>query len=92
MATESRIWQRTDTPRRASGRRVVYFVGIACFVWIFAIGNAGKANDLDRARELVRVGEYEQAIDLAKEQVAKRVWNEAWPRLLIDTYLTIGKF
>lgn len=50
------------------------------------------ASELDDARASFRKGEYEKAISAAKEQVDKRVWNEAWPRLLIEAYLAVGAY
>ncbi|MFN9715143.1 MAG: tetratricopeptide repeat protein [Planctomycetota bacterium] len=50
-----------------------------------------RANDLDNAKALLRKGDYEKAIAAAREQVDKKVWNDAWPRLLIESYLTIGE-
>ncbi len=50
------------------------------------------ANELDDARALMRSGQYDEASDLAKAQVDKRVWNEAWPRLLIEGYLIRGEY
>lgn len=40
---------------------------------------------------MLRTGKYEELIELAKSQVDKRVWNEAWPRLLIEGYLITGR-
>ncbi|MFN9984012.1 MAG: tetratricopeptide repeat protein, partial [Pirellula sp.] len=49
------------------------------------------ANELDDARSMLRSGKYAELIELAKSQVEKRVWNEAWPRLLIEGYLITGR-
>jgi len=40
---------------------------------------------------MLRTGKYAELIELAKSQVDKRVWNEAWPRLLIEGYLITGR-
>ncbi|MBU6237264.1 MAG: tetratricopeptide repeat protein [Planctomycetes bacterium] len=50
------------------------------------------ASTVEDVRALMQAGEYEQAIAAAKKQVDKRVWNESWPRLLIEGYLTVGDY
>jgi tetratricopeptide (TPR) repeat protein len=50
------------------------------------------ASSVEDVKALMQAGEYEQAIAAAKQQVDKRVWNEAWPRLLIEGYLTVGDY
>ena len=40
----------------------------------------------------MRVGDYEKAIELAQQQVDKKTWNEAWPRLLATNLMTVGKY
>jgi len=47
--------------------------------------------DPSKAQELIRTGSYAQAIEIAREQVEKKTWNEAWPRILASTLLTQGK-
>jgi tetratricopeptide (TPR) repeat protein len=48
--------------------------------------------DVSAVEEFMRVGDYEKAIDLAQQQVDKKTWNEAWPRLLATNLMTIGKY
>ena len=48
--------------------------------------------DVASVQEIMRIGDYEQAIQLAKQQVEKKTWNEAWPRLLATNLLTVGKY
>ena len=50
------------------------------------------ASDLDDAFALYRSGKYEEAEAFAAEQVERGIWNERWPRLLIRTQLTQGKY
>jgi len=57
-----------------------------------ALVSGGSANELEDVRAKMRQGQYEEAIEAAFIQVEKRVWNEAWPRLLIEGYLTQGKY
>jgi tetratricopeptide (TPR) repeat protein len=58
---------------------------------LFSVAARCPANELDDARSMLRAGKYSELIDLAKSQVDKRVWNEAWPRLLIEGYLFTGR-
>jgi tetratricopeptide (TPR) repeat protein len=58
----------------------------------FHAQGAVQASELDDARAWLRKGEYEKAIAAARENVDKKVWNDAWPRLLIESYLTIGEY
>lgn len=66
------------------GRALVLMSGLLAL-------EGARANDLDNAKALLRKGDYEKAIAAAREQVDKKVWNDAWPRLLIESYLTIGE-
>ncbi len=50
------------------------------------------ASDLDDATRLFRTGKYEEAEAMAAAQVERGIWNERWPRLLIDIQLTRGKY
>lgn len=50
------------------------------------------ASTVEDVKALMQAGEYEQAIAAAKQQVDKRVWNESWPRLLIEGYMTVGDY
>jgi tetratricopeptide (TPR) repeat protein len=61
-------------------------------VWLWSAGGSSRASDLEEARGWFRKGAYEKTISVAKEQVDKRVWNEAWPRLLIESYLAVGEY
>jgi tetratricopeptide (TPR) repeat protein len=47
--------------------------------------------DVGTVQEAMRVGDYEKAIELAKQQVEKKTWNEAWPRLLATNLMTLGR-
>lgn len=48
--------------------------------------------DVASVQEIMRIGDYEQAIQLAQQQVEKKTWNEAWPRLLATNLLIVGKY
>jgi tetratricopeptide (TPR) repeat protein len=48
--------------------------------------------DVESARAALRVGQYDECIEYAKAQVDKKVWNDKWPILLVEAYLTTGKY
>jgi len=50
------------------------------------------ASDLDDARLLYRTGKYTEAQELAAQQVEAGIWNERWPRLLIDCQMALGDY
>ncbi len=52
----------------------------------------GVAADLDDARQLYLSGKYVEAETLAAAQVERGIWNERWPRLLIQCHVTQGKY
>lgn len=84
--------------KKATNRSVIAsppcrFFAQLCLVNLILVTVAAhcQANELDDARTMLRTGKYEELIELAKSQVDKRVWNEAWPRLLIEGYLITGR-
>jgi tetratricopeptide (TPR) repeat protein len=48
--------------------------------------------DVSSVEEAMRIGDYEKAIELAQQQVDKKTWNEAWPRLLATNLMTVGRY
>ena len=48
--------------------------------------------DVESARAALRAGQYAECIEYAKAQVDKKVWNDKWPILLVEAYLTTGKY
>lgn len=50
------------------------------------------ASEIDDVKNFFRSGDYEACIKLASEQVEKGVWNELWPRMLIESYLATGDY
>ena len=65
---------------------------IALALWITPCTARSQQTDIGMVQEAMRIGDYEQAIRLAKQQVEKKTWNEAWPRLLAVNLLTVGKY
>jgi len=66
--------------------RFVFLLGLVTYAWIPA-----DASDLDDARVLYRSGNYAEAEQFAAKQVEAGIWNERWPRLLIDCQVVQGK-
>ncbi|QDV54641.1 tetratricopeptide repeat protein [Rosistilla oblonga] len=50
------------------------------------------AADVRDAEQQFRQGEYRQALAAAKAEVDRGVWNERWPRLLIQCQLLLGQY
>ncbi len=50
------------------------------------------ASEIDDAKNFYRSGDYNASIKLAALQVERGVWNEVWPRLLIESYLAVGDY
>jgi lipopolysaccharide biosynthesis regulator YciM len=78
------------TARPARPPALHFILGIA--LALGAIPTTGTASDLEDARELLRLGKYDAFIELSRSQVEKKVWNEAWPRYLIEGYLITGDY
>lgn len=70
--------------------RYRFLIALMLLAWTFPVGARGA--DLDDARALFAAGKYAEAETFAAEQVDKGVWNEQWPRLLIQCRLTTGKY
>lgn len=51
-----------------------------------------SAADVREAEQQFRQGEYRQALAIAKAEVDRGVWNERWPRLLIQCQLMLGQY
>lgn len=65
---------------------------LLCLLWVSVVPLTGLSSDLDDARSLFRAGKYQEAEAFAAKQVQEGIWNERWPRLLIDCQLTLGKY
>lgn len=50
------------------------------------------AGELEDCRSLLWSGDYDAAIQIAKEKVEAKTWNEGWSRILIEAYLLTGKY
>lgn len=48
--------------------------------------------DLNVARDAFSAGRYDEAASMAAEEVERGVWNERWPRLLIESQLATGRY
>ena len=75
--------------------RLGFFVSlyVAVFGVVFGVvATKLSASELDDVRTFFRTGDYPACIALAKAQVEKGVWNESWPRTLIEAYLVTGEY
>lgn len=50
------------------------------------------AANLNVARDAFSAGRYDEAASMAAGEVERGVWNERWPRLLIDSQLATGRY
>ena len=71
--------------RRVLFRIVLAFLSLGCV-------SASSAADLEAARQQFLSGQYAEAAEVAATEVERGIWNERWPQLLIDCYLTTGKY
>lgn len=55
-------------------------------------GHASAAPTLGDLEAAYHSGDYQTASQIAEEAVAKGIWNEQWPRWLIQCQLTTGKY
>ena len=58
---------------------------------IFFTPNQAASADLATTELLYRSGKYDQAAEIAREQVERGIWNERWSRLLIQAHLARGR-
>ncbi|MGB7325673.1 MAG: tetratricopeptide repeat protein [Rubripirellula sp.] len=54
--------------------------------------NGLVAADLNEVRLLFSAGKYDEAAAAAAQEVENGIWNERWPRLLIQCHLQTGKY
>ena len=66
------------------------FLLMGAFLCITSV--ALTAQDYASARQLYLSGQYAEAESFAAEQVERGIWNERWPRLLIECQLVQGKY
>ncbi len=86
----------TEPPRRTLRQCRIFLIALALFEVLALFETIASprlaASELDDVRNHMRTGQYEDAIELAKSQVDKRVWNELWPRMLVEAYLVTGQY
>ncbi len=58
---------------------------------LLAVAIQCSAADLNVARDAFSAGRYAEAAEMALGEVERGVWNERWPRLLIDCQLATGR-
>ena len=57
---------------------------LVLLVLIWMPSSPARGAELDDARALYASGDYAEAEKFAAEQVERGVWNEQWPRLLMQ--------
>ena len=80
----------TSSSRTPLGK-LIPLSSLICFLW-FANLSVVSGADTDEAKKLLRTGEYEACIAMAKQEVTRGVWNELWPRILIEARLATGAY
>lgn len=61
---------------------------------VLMVGSAAMSlgSELDDVRNYFRSGDFDACTVLALAQVEKGVWNELWPRMLVESHLATGKY
>ena len=44
------------------------------------------------SRKLFFAGQYDECVQIARQEVDRGVWNDEWPTLLIESLLTLGEY
>lgn len=70
---------------------VILTLALAVVILPASFGVEAAAADLDEARRLFRLGRYEQAAEIAEQQVQRGVWNPRWPYLLMKCQWATGR-
>lgn len=89
-------WILTLEPRdvppdfRSAACLTLWTVTVSLVGWIGALGVS--AADLNVARDAFSAGRYNDAAAIAAGEVERGVWNERWPRLLIQSQLATGRY
>ena len=80
-------------PRSLTSPKWCLFLALALLAWSTQARHcSGQLVDLGTVQEAMRIGEYQKAVEIARSQVEKKTWNEAWPRLLAANYMLQGKY
>ena len=65
---------------------------VVAFVLSSIVATGSIASEIDEARNFFRTGDYAACEAIARTQVNRGIWNDIWPRMLIETLLTVGKY
>ena len=71
--------------KRAFGRFLFCFAVFIGFTALAGFASHSKGSEIDDVKNFYRTGDYAACIKLASEQVERGVWNELWPRILIES-------
>ncbi len=63
-----------------------------CLLGVIVSVPTAQAADLQAAEKLFRTGQYDEAQQIAAAEVESGIWNERWPRLLMQIQLTRGQY
>jgi tetratricopeptide (TPR) repeat protein len=80
-----------SSSRPSSSLSTLILFALAIFAGLVS-GEVSLGSEIDDARKFFRTGDYQSCEKLARTQVERGVWNEFWPRTLIETLLMIGKY
>jgi tetratricopeptide (TPR) repeat protein len=72
-------------------KNFIDLISLVIFFIATSLSAHSQSIDPSKVQELIRQGNYAQALDIAREQVEKKTWNETWPRILASTLLIQGK-
>ena len=62
---------------------------LAILIWFIS---GSYATEIDDFKKSYRTGDYASSISLAATQVERGVYNEVWPRMLVESYLAVGDY
>ncbi len=71
---------------RSACQLLFWFVILICFL------ARSESSEIDDVKNFFKSGDYSSCIALASAQVEQGVWNELWPRILIESYLATGNY
>ncbi len=78
-------------PALAHRKGVAWKILLVAWVLV-ALAGPVRSADTEEAKKLFRSGDYKACIEMAKGEVSRNVWNEFWPKILIECYLATGAY
>ncbi len=65
---------------------------LLCLAFLIGFAARSESSEIDDVKNFYHTGDYEECIKLAAAQVERGVWNELWPRMLIESYMATGNY